>query len=205
MSVVAAILLVILLAGTLIFERLRHGAFFEPSVKEDYPRDLKPFLKMDKSKYRATANPRHTLLPILEKIREEEKEAVASVDIDLIGYKFDYEGYLPGDKWYQTLKKIVEKGGHVNIIGGLPGKEASENVKTLGANFRFLEEPPTTHLFIYSQKHTPVFIWFEGEHKDGRARCIAYTKSPSKQDIAIAKDYFSNLWASGISMGDLQA
>lgn len=205
MSVVGVIVLVTILAGALVFVRVKQGAFFEPNIRVDFPEDLKPFLKMNKCKYRATANPRHTLLPILKIIRKAKEEDVANVNIDLISHKFDYDGYSPVEEWYQTLREIIKKGGNVNLLGGKLSGENLENIMSLGANIRFLTEPPTAHLFIYSHKSKPAFIWFEGEHRDDRAKCVAYTNSPSENDAKIARDYFNNLWERGTSMEKPQA
>lgn len=205
MSVVGVIMLVTILAGALVLARIKQGAFFKPSIRADFPKDLKPFLKMNRCKYLATAYPRHTLLPILKTIRKAKEGDVAKVNIDLIGYKFDYVGYSPVDEWYKTLREIIKKGGNVNLLGGKLSGEALENVMSLGANIRFLTEPPTAHLFIYSHKSKPAFIWFEGEHRDDRAKCVVYTNTPSENDAKIARDYFNNLWEKGTSMENTQA
>jgi hypothetical protein len=205
MSVAGVITLITILVGALIFARVKQGAFFKPRIKADFPEDLKPFLKMNKCKYLATAYPRHTLLPILKAIRKAKEEDAAKVNIDLMSYKFDYEGYSPEEEWYKTLREIIKKGGNVNLLGGKLSGEALENVRSLGANIRFLTEPPIAHLFIYSHESKPAFIWFEGDHRDDRAKCVVYTNTPSENDAKMARDYFNNLWEKGTSIENTQA
>ena len=200
MSVVGVIVVVTALVGVLLFVRVKQGAFFEPRFSADFPEKLKPFLKTNKhKKIRATANPRHTLLPLLKEITEEDLD-VTKASVDIMSYKFAYDGYSPTDEWYETLVGILGKKGRINLIGGMPSEENLEGLKELillGANIRILTEPPTTHFFIYSRESNPVFIWFEGDHRDGRAKCIAYTDSPSREDAEIARGYFDNLWKKG--------
>lgn len=206
MGLIGIVLLLVILIGVLILVRVKHGAFFEPNIRADYPENLRPFLKMNKSRYRAFANPRHELLPILEKISERKEEDIEEVNVDIIGHKFNYEGYSINDIWYQTLEGIIEKGGHVRLIGGVPeNDETLKNLQDLNADIRFLKEPPTAHLFIYSRERKPSFIWFEGKHTDKRAICIAHTKHPNKQDASVAMKYFSDLWDSGVPMDRLHA
>lgn len=203
MGLLGIMLFLVILIGVLVLVRVKHGSFFEPNIRADYPKDLKPFLKMNRSTYQATASPRHKLLPVLEKIRDRKEEDVEKVSVDIIGYKFNYEGYSTNDKWYQTLRDIIVKGGHVRLLGGNPeNDETLKNIKALGADIRFLKPPPTAHLFIYTHelKH---FIWFEGEHSDNRAICVAYTKHPSEQDVSVAMDYFDSLWKTGESIDGL--
>jgi hypothetical protein len=208
MSVVGVIVVVTTLVGVLLFVHIKQGAFFEPRFSADFPEKLKPFLKTNKhKKIRATANPRHILLPLLKEITEEEEDLeVTKVNVDIMSYKFAYDGYSPTDEWYETLVGILEKKGRINLIGGMPSEENLEGLKklfSLGANVRILTEPPTTHFFIYSRESNPVFIWFEGDHQDGRAKCIAYTDSPSKDDAKIARGYFDNLWKRGKTIKEL--
>lgn len=206
MGLMGIVLLLVILIGVLILVRVKHGAFFEPNIRSDYPEDLKPFLKMNRSTYRATESPRHKLLQKLEEIRKRREEDVKKVSVDLIGYEFNYEGYSPDDAWYQTLMKIIKKGGKVRLIGGKPRNEDTlKNIMELGADIRFLETPPTAHLFIYSQELKPHFIWFEGEHTDNRATCVAYTKHPNEQDADAAINYFDHLWETGSSMDGFNA
>jgi hypothetical protein len=203
MSVVGVIMLITILVGALIFARVEQGAFFKPRFSANIPEKLKPFLETNKhKKIRATANPRHTLLPLLKGITEEDLDATKA-SVDLISYKFAYDGYSLTDEWYETLVGILKKGGGINLIGGMPNEENLEGLKKLillGAHIRILTEPPTTHFFIYSRESNPVFIWFEGDHRDGRAKCIAYTDSPSEDDVKIAREYFDNLWKRGKTM-----
>ena len=208
MSVVGVIVVVTTLVGVLLFVRIKQGAFFEPRFSADFPEKLKPFLKTNKhKKLRATANPRHTLLPLLKEITEGEEDLeVTKVSVDIMSYEFAYDGYLPTDEWYETLVGILGKKGRINLIGGMPSEENLEGLKklfSLGANIRILTEQPTTHFFIYSRESNPVFIWFEGDHKNGRAKCIAYTDTPSKDDAKIARGYFDNLWKSGKTLKEL--
>lgn len=196
---------IILLFGipiiVLVIMRAKHGAFFEPSIREDYPKDLKPFLKMNKSTYQARASPRHKLLPLLKKIRKKREQDVKKVSVDIIGHEFNYEGYSKNDTWYKTLEEIIEKGGHIRLIGGKPeNDETLENIKHLNADVHFLTEPPTSHLFIYSHESKPSFIWFEGKHTDKKATCVAYTKHPNIHDANVAMKYFDRLWETGDSV-----
>lgn len=182
----------------LLFFRIKKLPFFEPIFRADFPEELKPFFRMNRCKYRATANPRHKVLPELKKIVKESD--ARNVNVDIIAHKFEYGGYTPTDKWYTTLVEILKKGGGVNLIGGNPSEDKLKSLwvlKKLGANIRFLTEPPITHLFIYSLESNPTFIWFEKEHKDERATCIAYTRSPNDKDAELAKDYFGNIWGDG--------
>lgn len=206
MGLIGIILLLVILISVLVIVRVKHGAFFEPNIREDYPEDLKPFLKMNKCTYRPHAKPRHELLPILDKLRGERKEDVKKVSVDIIGHNFNYEGYSVNDTWYQTLKEIIEKGGHVRLIGGKPDNNGTlENLKDLDADVRFVPEPPTSHLFIYSHEPKPSFIWFEGEHTDNRAIGIVYTTHPNKHDESVAMEYFNSLWETGDSMNGAYA
>ena len=139
-------LFLVVFIGVLILVRVKHGSFFEPNIKSDYPENLKPFLKMNKSKYQATTSPRHKLLPVLEKIRDRKEDDVEKVHVDIIGHKFNYEGYSTDDTWYQTIKDIVEKVGRVRLLGGNPeNDETLKNIESLGADIRFLKTPPQLH------------------------------------------------------------
>lgn len=103
--------------------------------------------------------------------------------------------------------KYLRKAGGINLIGGYPSEDKLEclrELKGLGANIRFLTEPPISHLFVYSRESDPTFIWFEKEHKDERAICIAYTRYPSAKDAELAKDYFGNVWREGTPMENPQ-
>ena len=187
----------------LLFFYIKKIPFFEPIFRADFPEELKPFFRMNKCKYRASAKPRHKVLPELKKIIK--KDDAKDVTVDVIAHKFLYGGYTPTDDWYITLVKILRKGGKINLIGGIPGKDKHEilwELKKEGANIRFLSEPPITHLFIYLRDSTPAFIWFEKEHKDEKAIGIAYTKSPSDADAELAKGYFDNIWQDGKAIVD---
>lgn len=177
------------------FVRLKSGRLFEPVFRDDFPSEFKPFMKMHRARYRATANPRHTLIPILKKNLK--LADVSQVQCDIIGYRFGYEGYASSDDWYKTISGIIEKKGKMRLIGGDPTQDLSKLVDS-GAEIRILEEPPTTHIFICKRRGNRYFIWFELEHKDGMATCVTYTSAPSEEDIKLAKDYFSRLWESGV-------
>jgi hypothetical protein len=138
-------------------------------------------------------------LPILEKITEKE-EALSGVEIDVVSYNFNYEGYNPDDNWYKALAKVLEKSGRVKLVGGLPTESRRSSLEELskkGAEIRYLDHPPKTHIFLYECAKKPLFIWFENEHRGKRATCIAYTTSPSDEDGKHARDFFNNVWNKG--------
>lgn len=205
MSYIVPLVAVTIFVCGLLFFRIQKLPFFEPIFREDFPEELKPFFRMNRCKYRATANPRHKLLPELKKIVKESD--AKNVNVDIIAHKFAYEGYTPTDKWYTTLVEILKKGGGINLIGGYPSEDKLEclrELKELGANVRFLTGSPISHLFVYSRESDPTFIWFEKEHKDEIATCVAYTRYPNAKDAELAKEYFGNVWRDGIPMENPQ-
>ena len=109
------------------YVRFKSGRFFEPVFRDDFPTEFKPFMKMHGARYRATANPRHTLLPILEKTLKNRDPS--HVKCDIIGYRFGYEGYTPSDDWYKAIARILKRGGEVRLLGGEPSQ--NENLAGL--------------------------------------------------------------------------
>jgi hypothetical protein len=189
--------IIILFISLMIFY-IKKIPLFELSFSRDFPEELKPFYKMHKGHYRASAYPRHKVLPVLQRIVQ--KNNIKNVTVELIAHKFDYGGYNPSDSWFQTLIKILEGGGSVKIVGGVPNEKRMDTLEKLikaGAQIRLLQEPPKTHIFIYYEKTSPTFIWFELEHVDEKARGIAYTDSPSEKDKELAKNYFASIWDFG--------
>ncbi|MEM3462401.1 MAG: hypothetical protein QXJ15_01870 [Candidatus Bathyarchaeia archaeon] len=189
-----------LLVGGLSYVYIKQGgALFLPSIDvSSFPEDQRHFFSMKGVKLLATARPSTTLSHLLREIHEGENSKVVS--IDLISYDFSYKGYEPGNKWYEALKKVVEKRGKVRLLGGEPGEEREKDLKglkELGAEVRILDSPPRAHLFLLSRKNGPDFIWSEGWHENDRAVCIAYTRSPSEDDVKMARDYFEERWERG--------
>ena len=98
----------------------------------------------------------------------------------------------------------MEKGGKIRLVGGRPSEENYEGLrvlKSLGAEFRFLDEPPVTHLFACYEKSNEgskpieksIFIWLEGHHRDNIAMAILYSDSPTEEQGELAKMYFDKL------------
>lgn len=136
----------------LLFFLYKKVPFFEPMFREDFPEDHKPFFRMNKCHFRATAYPRHKLLPELEKVVAIDGGINKMREVDIMAYKFQYEGYDQGDKWNKTLVKILDGHGKVRLLGGVPSNKRLKDLRVLsdkGAEIRFLPEPPRTHVFIY--------------------------------------------------------
>jgi hypothetical protein len=188
----------LIVASIVIYVRFKSGRIFEPVFSDDFPSEFKPFMKMRRAAYRATANPRHTLLPILKRNLKHAKDS-DTVECDIIGYKFGYEGYTQSDDWYKTIAEIAKNGGAMRLIGGKPTQDLSE-LLDFGAQIRTLDEPPETHIFICKRSKKSYFIWFELEHKDDIATCVTYTSAPAEVDIKRAKDYFNQLWESAVPL-----
>ena len=166
-------------------------------ILNNLPEELKPFLEMQ-TKYLTFANPSSKLLPKIREILA--KKDPKKISVDIISYRFAYDGYSKDDEWFKALAKILKEGGKIRLIGGKPsGKnlEGLKELKSLGAEIRFLSEPPVTHLFACYENSKPIFIWFEGDHRDNVAMAVVYTDNPTEEYGKLAKEYFNKLWEMG--------